>query len=665
MPNFLTQIASLCLLATVCPGLALSDTGSPYSYSAYGTPGLLDMPTAQSAEDAELAATISHFGGSTRTTLSFQVTPRLSASFRYSRIANWTNKGDTFDRSFDLRYRLMDEGKWRPALAVGLQDFIGTGIYSGEYVVATKHITPRLAVTGGLGWGRLGSYDGFTNPLGALDERFKTRSHVRDNLGGQLESANWFRGNASVFGGVSWAATDRLTLKAEYSSDAYSAETTPARDLFKHKSPFNFGASYKLRKGLHFQAYAMHGSEVGFSFTTLTNPRHPTVYGGRHSAPVPVAVRPATSVQELGWANSEEVTTTVRQKTADALAADGMELEAMRLDARSVTIHLRTNRFAGSPEAIGRSARILTQAMPGSVETFTIVPMANGLPTAAVTIARSDMEAHEFDINNIQESYAQAQISDANGTLDGSLYSEGVYPRFRWSLGPYAASSLFDPDSPVRLDFGAKLSARFDVAPGLTLSGNLQHRLAGNRDESTRSDPSKQHRVRSDANIYAKADTTLTHLTMSYNFRPGKNLYGRVTAGYLERMYGGLSAELLWKPVDSRLGLGLEVNQVKQRDFEGLGFKDYQTTTGHLSAYYDFGKGYHGQIDAGRYLAGDWGTTISLDRTFANGWKIGAYSTFTDVSFDDFGEGSFDKGIRVTIPFEHVAARLQTPNIAC
>ena len=56
------------------------------------------------------------------------------------------------------------------------------------------------------------------------------------------------------------------------------------------------------------------------------------------------------------------------------------------------------------------------------------------------------------------------------------------------------------------------------------------------------------------------------------------------------------------------------------------------------------------QLDAGRYLAGDWGATIALDREFGNGWKVGAFATLTDVPFDTFGEGSFDKGIRITVP---------------
>ena len=72
--------------------------------------------------------------------------------------------------------------------------------------------------------------------------------------------------------------------------------------------------------------------------------------------------------------------------------------------------------------------------------------------------------------------------------------------------------------------------------------------------------------------------------------------------------------------------------------------------TGHASAYYDFGNDFEGAVDVGRYLAGDWGTTLRLDRTFANGWRVGAFATVTDVSAGDFGEGSFDKGIQFTFP---------------
>ena len=101
--------------------------------------------------------------------------------------------------------------------------------------------------------------------------------------------------------------------------------------------------------------------------------------------------------------------------------------------------------------------------------------------------------------------------------------------------------------------------------------------------------------------------------------------------------------------------MGAEVNHVKQRDFDmRFGFQDYEIATGHVSAYYAFGNGFHGQLDVGRYLAGDWGGTVTLDREFKNGIKVGAFFTLTDVSFEDFGEGSFDKGIKVEIPLDFI-----------
>jgi len=118
-------------------------------------------------------------------------------------------------------------------------------------------------------------------------------------------------------------------------------------------------------------------------------------------------------------------------------------------------------------------------------------------------------------------------------------------------------------------------------------------------------------------------------------------------------MFGGVSTELLWKPSGRRWAVGAEMNYVGQRDPNGLlGFSyyDYKVATGHVSGYFELGKGYHAQVDIGRYLAGDVGATLTVDREFENGWKIGAFATFTNVSPEDFGPGSFDKGIRVEIP---------------
>ena len=47
------------------------------TYTLYGTPGLIEMPTAQSAPDAQITANLSYFKQQQRGSFSFQLTPRF------------------------------------------------------------------------------------------------------------------------------------------------------------------------------------------------------------------------------------------------------------------------------------------------------------------------------------------------------------------------------------------------------------------------------------------------------------------------------------------------------------------------------------------------------------------------------------------------------------
>ena len=88
----------------------------------------------------------------------------------------------------------------------------------------------------------------------------------------------------------------------------------------------------------------------------------------------------------------------------------------------------------------------------------------------------------------------------------------------------------------------------------------------------------------------------------------------------------------------------------------GFDLLDYETTVGHISFYYDAGGMFDIELNAGRYLAGDWGATTTISREFGSGWEIGGYATLTDVPFDTFGEGSFDKAIFVSISIDWITS---------
>lgn len=640
--------AVLAIAAIVTGSQAYAEMRPTLAFS--GVTGLIDMPSGDQQADGTFSVTKSVFGPVGRTTLTFQISPRLSGSFRYTGNKDWdrfvpSNFSTYYDRSFDLRYQLLTEGQYRPAVTIGLQDVIGTGRLSGEYLAATKTFGDNVKVTAGLGWGRYATYGAIGAPFGARDT-------VDVGNGGTVRLGQWFRGDAAPFAGIEWQVNQKFGLKAEYSSDGY-LEEADVRKTFVRKSPFNFGAEYQVNKMLRLGLYSLYGSEVGFAAQFALNPKSSPTGGSIEPGPIPVYDRPAATGWSANWVTDTGAITALRDKAQSILLPDGIIIESIALTTGTAQVRIRNTRIDNAPQSIGRTARVLTAILPPSIERFEIVPVFNGIPASKVVIRRSDIEALEFTPGQDALMRERAEIMAVGGTLpQGSLLGDGLYPKFSWNYAPYLRTSLFDPDSPFRTDFGLRVSAQYDIAPGLIVSGTVTKKLFGNLDTSDRVSNSVLTHVRSDSNIYDReGDPAFEKLTLAWYTKPAPDVFGRVTVGYLERMYGGISGELLWKPTDKPYGVGVEINYAKQRDFNQLfGFQNYGVVTGHVSGYYSFNNGIEAELDVGRYLAGDLGATLSLDRTFANGWKVGAFATLTDVPFDTFGEGSFDKGIRIEIP---------------
>ena len=467
----------------------------------------------------------------------------------------------------------------------------------------------------------------------------------------------FFRGDAAFFGGIEWIARDDLSLVAEYSSDAYTREVRLG--TLEHNSPLNFGLRYRPNPGLELGAYYLRGSEIGFSVTRILNPRVRQQPSGYDRAPAPVAVRAGDARLARSWDQTTGNETMIVDGLTALLTREGMEVTGIELGQRSIRLRYSNTTYRAEAQAIGRIARIMSDALPPAIETFAFEPMRAGIPVSSVTIQRSDLEGLENTSDAAWASFTRAQIGEA-GSDAGFLPAPSSRAAFEWGLTPYVDFALFDGDSPVRADYGIEGELRYEIQPNIVLSSRIRYGLGGDSSAGAIA-PSTLHPVRRNGAFYG-ADSGLVLETLALNWyqRLGDEYYGRVSAGYLERMFAGVSGEVLWKPVDSRLALGAEVSYVAQRDYDmGFGLQDfpglggtYSVMTGHVSAYYDFDNGFHGRVDAGRYLAGDWGATFALDREFANGWSVGAYATFTDVSYDDFGEGSFDKGILISIPLD-------------
>lgn len=634
----------------------------------FAEPGVLDMPSAEMLPDGQLAVAFSAFADQYRLSSYFQLAPWLGVAFRYAGVRNTglntlTGFDPYYDRGFDIRFRLAREGRLRPAITVGLRDFAGTGIYSSEYLVATKTFNTapignlttegRLKATVGLGWGRLGSY----NSIGSTGSREPGFSGV----GGTPETSRWFRGDVAPFAALEWQATPRLALKAEYSSDNYESETITGT-AFTRRSPLNFGFEYQWTRGSRVGLSYMYGDAIGFKYEFNFNPRVPMSAMAVLPARNPVPRRPDPAIDpgaySTAWASSQEQKLSLKEELDGQLQAEGALIENLALSGDTAEIWVRNTRYYSQINLVGRIGRIMAETLPASVETFKIVMTVNGGPLSEVTLSRFDLETLEFETGAADKLLATSYISDVAPVLENGLGpSDGLYPDLGYDLGPYFEPGFFDPDVPFRLDVGGALRGFYIPAPGWVATGTLHYRFFGNLADG-RSSNSVLPRVRTDQALYAQEPFEINRLYAARYAKLREDVYGRVSVGYLEQMFGGISTEVLWKPATSPFGFGVEANYVAQRDYDGLfGFQDYTVFTGHASVYAEFGDGYLAQVDAGQYLAGDVGASFRLDREFDNGWLIGAFFTLTNVSAEDFGEGSFDKGFRVRIPFAWFTGR--------
>ncbi len=609
------------------------------TYTLYGTPGLIEMPTAQTAPDAQLTVNFSAFEQQKRGNIGFQITPRLSGTFRYTNVPNATGPGSSaeFERNFDLRYRFLDEGQfgaWTPGMAVGLQDVMGKGLQPAEYIVASKTMTDNIIITAGLGWGRFGSKDGFENPLGLFNSAFLNRPNGGFGNGGRVNSDHFFRGDAALFGGLSWAYSDNFSLKAEYSSDAYLRENSNA--TIDTKSPFNFGLSYHWADNTTLDLAYLYGSELAVGLTYALNPRKRPAISGTEPAPIPVRMRGTDSLIAQSWDASSASSNL--QSLSAALWSQGIRLHGLKSGSGTATVRYSNTSYRSEAQAFGRVARAMTQVLSDDITNFTLIPLKNGMAVSTITMARSDVEEFENSATGSADLRDAILIRDAAKAPELVKNLDGPHA-FLWGVSPYVAPKVLKGGAPSQLDIGVTARAEYELRPDLLLKGGLRHIAFGKR--------------KNDAEFRTIGETTLTNLKLSHYGRPGPDIYSLFNVGYLNSEYGGISGEMIYKPVTANWALGAEATYAIERNSDMLfGLQDMETVTGHISGYYSFDNGFHTQLDVGKFLAGDWGATLSIDREFDNGWSVGAYATLTDMPFDEFGDGSFDKGVKITIPVD-------------
>lgn len=345
----------------------------------------------------------------------------------------------------------------------------------------------------------------------------------------------------------------------------------------------------------------------------------------------------------------------LQAKLRQDMGSQALQFSGLWVLGGQLWVYYENYHYNQETEAMGRVLRILMADAPASIEIFHVIPTVLGVPGQETTIVRSGVE---------REWLSNTPTPNVGGTIfvhPASMHNPGLdafedehYPMLSYSLAPKLTQRVFDPDAPIQFLVYADAPVLLQLAPGLDIATEFTGQLWTNY-TFTRDAGSALPHVRTDVLKYLdKGKYGLAQLNVSYRTRLTPEVFAEVKGGILEDMYMGGGGQILWRPRDSRFAFGADLYHVWKRGFTRLfELENYNVLTGHVSAYYSspwYGLNY--AVHAGRYLAGDYGATFEITRRFETGVVIGAWATFTNVPFSRFGEGSFDKGIIIHIPFE-------------
>lgn len=587
-------------------------------YNNHGVVGLINMPTARFYDEGVHGFILYDGTPDQKMTISSSPYDWLEASIYYTNVENRRYcpfeeydfcKQDLKDKGFNVKIRLKEEGIF-PAIAVGLYDFAGTGLYSSEYIVGSYGIN-NFDFHLGLGWGQLdGSDRKINNPLGYLSNRFNTRK-LDTGSGGNFDLNKYFTSKKiSPFFGISYSPRENLLLKIERDTiDTYDPH--PELVYEQRKSDFSIGLDYSFNPNFVLGASYERGNYFSVRFIYKNNPKE--------------------SVKKYTYQMSENIEEEDNKYTKLIKNLENNGIGVSKISETSQSIGLELTQFIHS------DLRLIEEII------------------SEATIDAGIRKNIKKDIK-IADLEAYKEIDDSFKRNSNLIYERKPSKKFESSTNlkfrPFLASREEFFKGALLLENDSELVIR----ENLFFKSNLKYSIVDNFDD-LRFPPQDTFpaQVRSDVKQYLKNMDGLMigRAQMDYHVTPKKNHHIMLTGGILEDMFSGFGMEYLYFKQNTNYAFGIEVFNVKKRDYEwGFGHLDYTNTILTTNFYYrNYGRiPFDAKFSAGEYLAGDVGSTIELSRTLENGVSFGAFMTLTDVSKREFGEGSFDKGIFFNIP---------------
>ena len=642
------------------------------SQSDFGGVGLMQMPTGRMAREGQFS-----FNGTWNNeyhwySISLQVMPWLEASIRYTLVQDLLYSGDPdfsgdnelADKGIDFKVRLLKESRYIPEVSLGFRDFGGTGLFDGEFLAATKRFGP-LDATVGIGWGYLGQSGNISNPMCSIADRFCTRPQDYSGNGGQFDVDRWFTGPASIYAGLEYQTPFQpLSIKVEYDTNDYSQDAPVVRgraDMTQH-IPVNFGLVYKHQDWAHLRMSYERGDTFTAGLTLTTN--FNDLYATWLDEPEP-ELRPNGSNKPTDYSR-------LAQELYDVA---GYKVSHIELEQDTLVVVAEQSKYRDRTKARSRASTVIANHTPESVQSYHIIETKESLALTQAEIDRESYLAYKTQ-QSLDADFSQGETTYVVSERVGkSEYEE--FERFDYAFSPQLVQSFGSAESFYLYSIGVNAEASFWLTRNLQASGSLYLNLIDNYDKFNYIAPpdgTDVPRVRTLFRAYVdESALRMNNLQLTWFEDFGDNWFFQGYGGYLETMFAGAGAEVLYRPVNASWAIGADFNFIAQRDPEswfGV-FEDSRQfseadqryynvvdkgTTGFLTAYYMPQWSWLDdtllKVGAGEFLAGDIGARIDFSKQFDSGVIAGVFASITDLTPEEYGEGSFTKGFYISVPFD-------------
>jgi len=619
-----------------------------------GQSGYINMPSAWTEFDGTLTTGYSYDTPYGTAWASATLLPFLQLTGRYVSITGippfattdpryGAGYGRYKDKVADIKLRLRDETATMPAISVGATDLLGTELFKGQYVVASKTFGKAGNMEASIGYGN-------KRPKG-------------------------------VFAGVRWAplSAPRWALVAEYDANDYTTDHLAQQTgAAQRKNGPAVGVEY--RWGWLGAQVAWHRDHYSAN-AYLTIPFSEREFIPKFLEPAPFQAKDAPPrVSAAQWQDNPAPGAAL----VAALVKQDFKNVRVELDGNRLKLNLTNNRISNVGRAVGRATRTALAFAPEGTRSIQVTYTRLEQPVATYEFLDLQKLTDYFTGLVNRDAFLQTVVvryatpadrtsEDQHGMLasiqgegdlgvqvgrDGNIVQVSSEDREanRFKIVPKVSFFFNDPSGALRYELWAAANYDKRLGEGLYLNGDLKLDVLENVSDVTQPSNSLLPHVRTDIADYKRGGRfKLNRLLLNKYQNPAERVYTRVSAGFYEEMYRGFGGQVLYLPKDSRWAADLTADALQQRGVKGwFDKRDYQTVTAMGALHYRLPYDVTATARVGRFLARDEGVRLEFKRRFPSGVELGAWYTKTnghDITMPGTPTNPYnDKGVFLSVP---------------